>query len=30
MRDITGTTVGLLVGTIVFVLFFPYHRDELA
>ena len=30
MRDITGTTVWLLVGTIAFVLFFPYHRDEFA
>lgn len=30
MRDITGTTIWLLVGTIAFVLFFPYHRDEFA
>lgn len=28
MRDITGTTIWLLVGTIAFVLFFPYHKDE--
>ena len=25
MRDITGTTIWLLVGTLAFVLFFPYH-----
>lgn len=30
MRDITGTSIWLLVGTIAFVLFFPYHRDEFA
>ena len=30
MRDITGTTIWLLVGTLAFVLFFPYHRDEFA
>lgn len=30
MRDITGTTIWLLVGTIALVLFFPYHRDEFA
>ena len=30
MRDITGTTIWLLVGTIAFVLFFSYHRDEFA
>ena len=30
MRDITGATIWLLVGTIAFVLFFPYHRDEFA
>ena len=30
MRDITSTTIWLLVGTIAFVLFFPYHRDEYA
>lgn len=30
MRDITGITIWLLVGTIAFVLFFPYHRDEFA
>lgn len=30
MRDITGTTIWLLVGTIAFVIFFPYHRDEFA
>lgn len=30
MRDITGTTIWLLMGCIVFVLFFPYHRDEYA
>lgn len=30
MRDITGTTIWLIVGTIAFVLFFPYHRDEFA
>lgn len=30
MRDITGTTIWLLVGTIALVLFFPYHKDEFA
>ena len=30
MRDITGTTIWMLVGCIAFVLFFPYHKEEFA